>query len=209
MWVVQLWNPPLEMRLVVTPVGCKLNCSSWPMNAGGRGARGEERREDWRRRGEPQLGWVGGQGWGVKTTPGKQGVNKLCWQSNTADIHVCLRQRTGRVYYGTANEAAVSDFKVTWPRGEPRNYYFIRFNGNLHSRYLWLLAQPNEPKKPMNGSLFTSAIRFHRNRTWQRGYINVYVGSPSTPDPQFTISLPNMVRTNTEHISSPGLFCNL
>lgn len=33
---------------------------------------------------------------------------------------------------GPANEAAVSDLKVTRPRGEPRNYYyFIIFKRNL------------------------------------------------------------------------------
>lgn len=120
-----------------------------------------------KRRGEPQWGWVGRAG-GVKTTPGKQGVNKLCWQPNIPQIHTraCIQNR--RVYSGTAKEAAVSDFKVTRPRGEPRNYYLIIFKGNLQSQYLWLQAQLNEPKKSVNGSLFTSGIRFHRKRGCDR-----------------------------------------
>lgn len=96
----------------------------------------------------------GEQGWGVKKTPGGQGVDKLWWQANIPRMHTraCIQNRW--VYYGAANEAAVSVFKVTQPRGELRNYYFIIFKGNLQSQYLWLQAELNEPKKSVNGSLF-------------------------------------------------------
>lgn len=104
---------------------------------------------------------MGGHGREAKALPGKQGVNKLCWQSNIPRLHAhaCIQNRW--IYYGTASEAAASDFKVTQPRGELRNSYFIIFKGNLQSQYLWLQAQLNEPKKSVNGSLFTSGIRFH------------------------------------------------
>lgn len=78
-----------------------------------------------KRRGEESHSEGGWAGLGAKTSPGKQGVNKLCWQSNIPGIHTraCIHNRW--VYYGTPNEAAASDFKVTQPRSQPRSYYFI------------------------------------------------------------------------------------
>lgn len=71
----------------------------------------------------------------------------------------CIQNRPD--YYGTANEAAVSPFKVTLPGGESRNYYFVIFKGKSAKPMSLALGSTKAPKKWVNGSLFTSGIGFH------------------------------------------------
>lgn len=106
-------------QLAVTPLGCKSNRSSWPTEAGGE-------KSSLKRRGEPQRRWLG-KGWGLIRHLESRNIPRI-------RTRACIQNR--RVYYGPPNEAAVSDFKVTRPRGEPRNYYFIIFKRNLSGQYL-------------------------------------------------------------------------
>lgn len=99
---------------------------------------------------------VGGQGWGGWSATWKAGSDQaLLAIKHTAATHTCMHPEQVDLLWDGQRSSCL------WLQGDPRNYYFIIFKENPQSQYLWLQAQLNEPKKSVNGSLFTSGIRIH------------------------------------------------
>lgn len=125
-------SPGDAAQLAVTPAGPQIK----PPQLADGGRRGES---GLKRRGEPRSGRVGGKG-GVGMTRESEELNTWKARSQQAPLanipRISTRARAEEpVYYGTALGAAVSHVKVTWPRGEPRNYYFIVSKRNLQGQY--------------------------------------------------------------------------